>query len=1224
MSKIGIVILNYNCSDYLYYTLDSIMRAKTDCEYVIGVLDNGSSCAEAEKAEEITANCINRGYNAFFIRSEINLGFSGGNNVVIKKYTEDKSITHICLLNSDVIVTDYWLDYLTDDKYDVSGPVTNATGNEQTIAVDYEAEFGSDVFDIINSFSEYRHEAFKGYVVETDILYFFNTVFKKEVIESIGYLDERFYPGSFEDGDYCNRIKEAGFHQFVVRDCFVHHFGSGSFSKLNMPDRISISNTNRRRYEEKWNRKWENDSWKILLSCQQDIRFFQTKELDERTLSLIEATITSVETLVKNWAEGIEWLQSDTYIEQKAKELFNDQIYKKTKDNTIDNPSMREIISHQKYIYIEEFAYYGLSENQFTEIDKANGARLLKMAFEKIKLRIYKYLNNYEYERRQKRCYILPGYQYPLEPLYKLPGAQMLVRAVQLLLKKFGLNNHVSSVTLINSNESINDPITDSWQELDYAMNCFKNRVVIHAPLFSKENERDGYYQRIKRIDEEIFSGYLRIYVFEDGQRSESIEINKINEALFYIKYNSHDVLQRKEIFRIAEACGLQYVHSINRFMTDSVNAEMQQLISNPCITTIWDVHGAVPEEYAMYGSELGYKIGNEVEKLFMQNADIIVVVNRATQQHLTEKHGTTKARFVVLPIFNRVAFRCVELMKKQSYSGEKPTVVYSGGVQKWQNVDLMCNIIAQTTDVCNYLIMTPTPEEFNTHWKTDIPQGITVCSKAPEELGEMYKGCDYGFLLRDESVVNRVACPTKILEYIAYGIIPVLKTQKIGDFDEMGLHYLDYQALQQKKLLAAKEHHEYAKANYEIFNKMEEMYFKGYIILRKYVRKQPPAELRIGIVVTTFDKGGLEQIVLNLYKGFKTRGYRTILLCQHNVLGPMAEHIDDGDLFVFNDSESEFFSVIASERISLIHYHYNTFCLGKMEEHNIRTVYTMHNVYAWKSKDEIVDYAIMLKKADAVITVSDFVKDYFNRRTGYICNNTFTIPNGIDFDELNENKTEKVVTRESLGLQKDDITVVFIASFYPTKGQCGMIGVMERIVEKNPKIKLLLVGNIGDQLYYERFKEQLNESPAYNNIIEVPYFDHVYMGAFLRNTVDVFILPTLQEGCSNAVLEAFYCDKPIIMTNIGNANAMAKYESCIVVDPPYDDLTTMTNADIIKTSLKKNMSNQEQLIEAVLKVTDDLDYYKEIARVSDKEKANHSMSNMIESYLSVMEELCC
>ena len=112
--KVGIVILNFNGSEFLKYCLDSLLRAKTDVAFEVGVIDNGSADKDAKTAQKYFDQFCKNGGKGFFVRSEKNLGFSGGNNVVIKRFLEDQEITHICLLNSDVLVTDRWLESVAE------------------------------------------------------------------------------------------------------------------------------------------------------------------------------------------------------------------------------------------------------------------------------------------------------------------------------------------------------------------------------------------------------------------------------------------------------------------------------------------------------------------------------------------------------------------------------------------------------------------------------------------------------------------------------------------------------------------------------------------------------------------------------------------------------------------------------------------------------------------------------------------------------------------------------------------------------------------------------------------------------------------------------------------------------------------------------------------------------------------------------------------------------
>lgn len=1233
--KIGIVILNFNGSHYLHLTLDSLLKAKTNIAFEAGVIDNGSEAKDAANAKKYFEKYQNNGGNGFFIRSDKNLGFSGGNNVVIKRFLEDSAITHICFLNSDVLVTDYWLEYLTDDGYDVTGPVTNATGSEQTIAVDYEVQPDSGAFDKVNEFSHYRHDTYPNLVSETDFLYFFNTMFTRRVIESVGLLDERFYPGSFEDLDYCIRTKRAGFHQMIIRSCFVHHFGSGSFSKLDMPDRVNISNVNKQRFEEKWNTHWEGDNWKILQSCRQDIGYFKDIPIDPRSMALLAKTLIAAETLIKNWKAGFDWYQSEQYAENiisqhEAAKMLQESALKAVQESKNGKPV--EIVLEESEIQPVYTFRTG-----FTHTNALCGKHLLKLLGKKIQLKICQVLHLSRSAKMEKKVYVFAEYPYPTLPLGVMSGNEMVKRIIKLAMIRLGLKQEKKISISLNRTESIGKAqakMTETQSvisEIMEALSATNQKVAIHAPMFTKENERDGYIQRIKRVDEEIFDGYMRVYFLEDGKQLDEICASKIDDSHYFITYNSQSPAQREVVFGITEACGLLYVHSINRFMIDSVNVEMCQLLNNDKIKTIWDVHGSVPEEYLMYGSETGKQIADEVESFFYHHVDVIVVVNNAMKRHLTRKHGACDAEFVVLPIFNidvTKRYDSANVAGKQQQGQE--VIIYAGGIQKWQNVELMQEIMSETSDKYDYKIFVPNPAAFNALWKEGRKEGkpdnVLVDSKSPEELAQEYAGCDYGFVLRDADVVNYVACPTKIIEYIQYGIVPIMKSTEIGDFVELGMRYVSYESCLSGNLPDKDTAAQLAKENYKILDSLYSTYISGVQTLQaichgrnRIVGTTPPA---VGLVVTTFDRGGLEQIVLYLYQGYKKAGFRTYLLCQKDILGSMAQQIDDGELLVFHDSEKEFFSLLRTHQITNLHYHYNIFALEKMRGLGVNTIYTVHNTYIWLSDAEIKARAEIMKLADCVAPVSEAVEDYFNARTAGVCKNIHTIYNGISFDELSIRELPKSITRDALGIRKNDITLAFVASFYHSKGQIGMIGVMEKIVKKNPNIKLLLVGNVGNQDYYNRFRIILAKSPAKNNIIQVDYFPHQYMGEFLRQTADIFILPTMQEGCSNAVLEAIYCDKPMIVTNVGNAQQAKREACCTVVPTPYPDIVTLKSCELNEISMRKDMPNQEAVVNAILDMVSNLPEYRKKAMLSDAQKRQFSVEQMVESYVEILYKL--
>src|SRR5690606_13514204 len=124
--------------------------------------------------------------------------------------------------------------------------------------------------------------------------------------------------------------------------------------------------------------------------------------------------------------------------------------------------------------------------------------------------------------------------------------------------------------------------------------------------------------------------------------------------------------------------------------------------------------------------------------------------------------------------------------------------VVYSGNLQSWQNIDLMIQVMkSNLDDRIQYDILTGEPEELKRRLQAEgiAMDRICVQTVAPSALGDYYRAAHYGFVLRDDMVVNRVACPTKLVEYLYYGIIPIVSCANIGDFETLGYEYLPYEA---------------------------------------------------------------------------------------------------------------------------------------------------------------------------------------------------------------------------------------------------------------------------------------------------------------------------------------------------------------------------------------------------------------------------------------------
>lgn len=247
--RISIVVLTYNNLDINKMCINSILSKTAYPNYELIIVDNNSQDGTREYLKELQKT----NPEIKIILNESNMGFAAGNNVGIKESSGD----YVVLLNNDTIVTRGWLTALSkhlenDPKLGMCGPVTNSIGNEAKIKVDYHDFPGLDLFAYQYT-TQHLNEEFR----DVRVLALFCTMIRKQVIQQCGLLDESYGIGMFEDDDYAEMVKRAGYELTIAEDAYIHHFESVSFKKLEDETFKKLYEENKQKFEKKWNMKWE-------------------------------------------------------------------------------------------------------------------------------------------------------------------------------------------------------------------------------------------------------------------------------------------------------------------------------------------------------------------------------------------------------------------------------------------------------------------------------------------------------------------------------------------------------------------------------------------------------------------------------------------------------------------------------------------------------------------------------------------------------------------------------------------------------------------------------------------------------------------------------------------------------------------------------------------------------------------------------------------------------
>ncbi|MFC4779326.1 glycosyltransferase family 2 protein [Paenibacillus sp. GCM10023252] len=240
MRLTSIIIPTYNGLQLLQQAVASI-RQYTDpisTPYEIIVVDNGGSDQTAEWCRQ---------QRMMVIAMSRNEGFPSACNRGLRMSRGDS----LLLLNNDVTVTKSWLSNLlaalySSDLIGMVGPTTNYASGKQQVEVTFSnlQEF-AEIAAAVNQSQPEQWEA-------ATRLIGFCLLFKRELYDRIGDLDERFSPGHYEDDDYCLRARMNGYQLRICRDVLVHHLGSASFKRQAPLELERLVETNRQRYIDKW------------------------------------------------------------------------------------------------------------------------------------------------------------------------------------------------------------------------------------------------------------------------------------------------------------------------------------------------------------------------------------------------------------------------------------------------------------------------------------------------------------------------------------------------------------------------------------------------------------------------------------------------------------------------------------------------------------------------------------------------------------------------------------------------------------------------------------------------------------------------------------------------------------------------------------------------------------------------------------------------------------
>jgi glycosyltransferase involved in cell wall biosynthesis len=188
--------------------------------------------------------------------------------------------------------------------------------------------------------------------------------------------------------------------------------------------------------------------------------------------------------------------------------------------------------------------------------------------------------------------------------------------------------------------------------------------------------------------------------------------------------------------------------------------------------------------------------------------------------------------------------------------------------------------------------------------------------------------------------------------------------------------------------------------------------------------------------------------------------------------------------------------------------------------------------------------YRIGARLVNGIIVVSDEAVSAFRDSVGYRGDKIHVVPNAADLERHSE-KVDREALRAQLGFRPTDHVMTMVGTFKRQKGHAVLVAALDAVAVRMPHLHVVLVG-AGD--LSADIRAQVDAAGLTSRV-------H-FLGSrrdvpALLAASDSFVLPSLWEGLSVALVEAMASSLPVIATAVsGTRQVMIDQVTGLLVPP--------------------------------------------------------------------------
>ncbi|MDE2027995.1 MAG: glycosyltransferase [Candidatus Omnitrophica bacterium] len=355
---------------------------------------------------------------------------------------------------------------------------------------------------------------------------------------------------------------------------------------------------------------------------------------------------------------------------------------------------------------------------------------------------------------------------------------------------------------------------------------------------------------------------------------------------------------------------------------------------------------------------------------------------------------------------------------------------------------------------------------------------------------------------------------------------------------------------------------------------------------------------MRILHIVNSLECGGLEKVVIHLAAALKGKGIKTdiLCLCQEGDMAPLARA---KGVSVFCLGKKDGFSIstvfkltkkIRQGKYDLVNTHnFAPLIYGSLAARmaGVPCINTRHG------SDAQSVHALLWSLNAKVIAVGNYAKEELLRNNRINPRKMVVIYNAVENNEFNNgNEIRKI--KEIVSGHNKFVGIVGRLAF--VKDHRTLLQAFKNVLLHHPDACLSIAG---DGPLKDELKQYVLDNGLNDKVFFLGFCQDVQ--GFL-NLLNVFVLSSLNEGISLAILEAMSAAKPVVATRVGGNPEIVE--------------------DGVTGFLVASQSSQE-MAEKISQLLDDPSLAKTMGEAgSMRAKDNFSINRMLEGYIAVYQEV--